>query len=1241
MFRPIKNLISYIQKNASGSAIFGSSTAVADTETETQSEVGIEATKDIQQESKEIGRTEKEIATEVSLPQEKTHLPETADEQMQQEHIKRGERSKMNVASNANKAQPTVQVVNGKEPNGIATYGVGDCDVEDDIEMQIKSSVMLRPPLKQTTSVVENLTDEIDDTESEDVLSQDSQNEYNDAMGADSQDEYVEYPPISLLSDDGTFGAGEDTVEEFITEEEDADELTRDRAKRFEDSEIIVLSDGEINCSIASDALSEDPLAIDDFTQPSLSGIKDTSNPLDSSTNDEASTSGDLLWMSIDEVKTNKTKPNAEKDLKSEADTLSSQSTSQRQLIITTETKEKRNTNVTASGSNKSAEKLNTQHDEHAEEIRSDGSDSGLGSETSTLQTTLADTSHLTATSDTSVANTPTCNKTKATTIANKESTTSNGSNVTLTDGVTKSCSAVVPVTVIAAAPSFGAVMKPLRSNLKRRLEDDEALIDSPQKTQLATTSSNQIKKLKRSINFENVQVYYFPRQQGFGCVPSAGGCTLGMGARHIGFKTLTLAEHAAELRRAHRLQLQEINPRGSSSDDSEESEEDYLSEGSGSDLDAESNGFLQPVSPKQRRALLKAAGVRKIDAAEKIECRDIRNSREICGCACVEFCDPETCACSQAGIKCQVDRAMFPCGCTRDACGNTVGRVEFNPTRVRTHFIHTIMRLEMENRQRQNPPLCATMSSYTLSAACATSSAVVGPHTSALPPTPSYANTLPGSYYAMQTQSNYSSGYASPAYPSEPAANYYQQQSSTSTTTHYSTVSTNDLQTIAQQQQQSYQLDTLDGDLFASAATATPVVYGEMMPAYSSGIGGVAASTATVSSYHQNINYSTQVSTYSAYQQTTNTSGYLTQPSAKATAQPTLTPPTTYSSCAVPSLPPYGTATTTAAAAQYQDTSSYALVDTTAPSCITMEDSGGSDAEEADAGEDNCPDANNGTTNATATNTSCNTTAIGGSSLQTGNEIEWKKPDSCVNVNESGSSANESGSSFIQLSTPISSVTRLSQINDLLEHNRHTTATLVSVSHTTCLSANGSGSSTTTTTNTLISSRSVTTDCDYTDSSSNSNSQDKLGKEETETETEIENKNENEKKIENVGETPLTAAEVSAVETKKIVEEKEISKLQVEVAEVEVTSSTKVAEGSDNETVTSETIKIVHDVLDKTVINTTGAVTNIAESEGDVLSKHDSVDSCTPMTESNAANTTTNNTTTTTIDKKHRVCEK
>lgn len=48
------------------------------------------------------------------------------------------------------------------------------------------------------------------------------------------------------------------------------------------------------------------------------------------------------------------------------------------------------------------------------------------------------------------------------------------------------------------------------------------------------------------------------------------------------------------------------------------------------------------------------------------------------------------------------MDRASFPCGCTQDGCGNVSGRVEFNPKRVRTHFIHTIMRLELEKKQKK-----------------------------------------------------------------------------------------------------------------------------------------------------------------------------------------------------------------------------------------------------------------------------------------------------------------------------------------------------------------------------------------------------------------------------------------------------------------------------------------------------------------------------------------------------------
>lgn len=41
-----------------------------------------------------------------------------------------------------------------------------------------------------------------------------------------------------------------------------------------------------------------------------------------------------------------------------------------------------------------------------------------------------------------------------------------------------------------------------------------------------------------------------------------------------------------------------------------------------------------------------------------------------------------------------------FPCGCSRDGCGNVAGRIEFNPVRVRTHYLHTIMKLDLEKRR-------------------------------------------------------------------------------------------------------------------------------------------------------------------------------------------------------------------------------------------------------------------------------------------------------------------------------------------------------------------------------------------------------------------------------------------------------------------------------------------------------------------------------------------------------------
>ena len=115
---------------------------------------------------------------------------------------------------------------------------------------------------------------------------------------------------------------------------------------------------------------------------------------------------------------------------------------------------------------------------------------------------------------------------------------------------------------------------------------------------------------------------------------------------------------------------------------------------------------FLQPVPTRQRRTMLRQAGVKKIDNVEKDECKDIRVSREVCGCDCRGgHCDPATCLCSLAGIKCQVDRMSFPCGCTKDGCSNVAGRVEFNPMRVRTHFLHTLMRLEFDDKKANRSP--------------------------------------------------------------------------------------------------------------------------------------------------------------------------------------------------------------------------------------------------------------------------------------------------------------------------------------------------------------------------------------------------------------------------------------------------------------------------------------------------------------------------------------------------------
>nr|KAF7420118.1 hypothetical protein H0235_010415 [Vespula pensylvanica] len=263
-----------------------------------------------------------------------------------------------------------------------------------------------------------------------------------------------------------------------------------------------------------------------------------------------------------------------------------------------------------------------------------------------------------------------------------------------------------VPETSVpgASQATLATFRNPPKSNLKRRLTDCMEGEPSPKRS---NTTEEPMKK-KRNIHFDAVTVYYFPRAQGFTCVPSQGGSTLGMSATHTHAERFSLSEHAAEQRRLHRARLAQLRSEraancateaASSSEDPSDDTDEEPSDNE--ELDIDSYYFLQPVPTWQRRALLRAAGVRRIDAVEKDECRDIRASREHCGCGCKGYCDPESCPCSRANVKCQVDRAGFPCGCTRDGCANSSGRIEFNPVRVRTHFIHTLMRLELEKKQR------------------------------------------------------------------------------------------------------------------------------------------------------------------------------------------------------------------------------------------------------------------------------------------------------------------------------------------------------------------------------------------------------------------------------------------------------------------------------------------------------------------------------------------------------------
>ena len=196
------------------------------------------------------------------------------------------------------------------------------------------------------------------------------------------------------------------------------------------------------------------------------------------------------------------------------------------------------------------------------------------------------------------------------------------------------------------------------------------------------------------------------------GCVVVAG-----MDERHECAEVFSIREYARTQRMQHQEILLEQHRQGkivlppekiamTQNGDSDMSASGDGEDESDLDIAVDDYYFLQPVPTRQRRMMLRQAGIKKIDNVEKDECKDIRVSREVCGCNCRVYCDPATCLCSLSGIKCQVDRMSFPCGCTKEGCGNTAGRVEFNPMRVRTHFLHTLMRLDFDEKKEKASPV-------------------------------------------------------------------------------------------------------------------------------------------------------------------------------------------------------------------------------------------------------------------------------------------------------------------------------------------------------------------------------------------------------------------------------------------------------------------------------------------------------------------------------------------------------
>lgn len=180
MFTPIKNFITYIQKNASGNSIFGGNSTTEESakmetenmkienETKTKTESSNATETKMQTESEEVKVIEHKIEMEAESSQESesenklemeadnSQEPQKKEEENKEDNSNEEEKKNEEFTQDSNSSQAKESETETKPTTGTSTVTTtttvsteNSCEYEDfDIETQIESSIMLKKPVK-------------------------------------------------------------------------------------------------------------------------------------------------------------------------------------------------------------------------------------------------------------------------------------------------------------------------------------------------------------------------------------------------------------------------------------------------------------------------------------------------------------------------------------------------------------------------------------------------------------------------------------------------------------------------------------------------------------------------------------------------------------------------------------------------------------------------------------------------------------------------------------------------------------------------------------------------------------------------------------------------------------------------------------------------------------------------------------------------------------------------------------